>query len=140
MTKTKSEYSNDWYHKNKQHVKKYRLKWKASKSNLWHKKRQKQQNHYRVTHYHPRNKHLVLLNYSPKGSRKPKCNCCGETMIECLSIDHKKPRKGKHKKRNFGSINLYSWLKSHNFPKGYQTYCINCNFAKGKLGKCPHKI
>jgi hypothetical protein len=35
--------------------------------------------------------------------------------------------------------NISVWLVQHNFPTGFQILCMNCNFAKGKLGTCPHQ-
>jgi len=49
-----------------------------------------------------------------------------------------KGKKWKHG-MDMSSDVLYSWLKKNNFPKGFQVLCMNCNFAKGKLGKCPHQ-
>ncbi len=61
------------------------------------------------------------------------CSCvhCGEKRIECLSIDH---IKGDGRKHRF-SINkqghvLYVWLKNNNYPEGYQTLCMNCQWIK----------
>ncbi len=41
--------------------------------------------------------------------------------------------------RSITGSKLYNWLKRNNFPKGFQTMCINCNFAKGMFGVCPHQ-
>jgi hypothetical protein len=64
-----------------------------------------------------------------------KCNCCGETTIEFLCIDHidgytDGPRSGEA---------LYNWLRKRNYPDGFQVLCHNCNNAKGIYGTCPHK-
>lgn len=72
-----------------------------------------------------------------------KCKCCGEEHIEFLSIDHMNNDGGKHRKQLFGTNSVgsqfYSWLKKNNFPKGFQVLCMNCNFAKGHFGCCPHE-
>ena len=78
----------------------------------------------------------VMEVYS-KGNAK--CQCCGFDNIDGLSIDHIKPRKEHGHSRSFGSKHLYKFLKREKFPIGYQVLCINCNSAKGKLGKCPHQ-
>lgn len=80
----------------------------------------------------------VLTHY---GGNPPKCACCGETIIEFLTIDH--INGGGHKqmiKINRRGTSFYRWLIQQRFPEGLQVLCMNCNFAKGKYGKCPHKI
>jgi hypothetical protein len=66
------------------------------------------------------------------------CQCCREDTYEFLSIDHINNDGAVHKRQRKGS-NLYQWLKRHNYPKGFQVLCMNCNFAKGRYGFCPHK-
>jgi len=79
----------------------------------------------------------VMTQYS---NGKPQCICCGFDNIDGLSIDHMKGRKQHGHSKNFSSKIFYQFLKREKFPKGYQVLCINCNSAKGKLGKCPHKL
>ena len=59
-----------------------------------------------------------------------KCSCvnCGESRLACLSIDHIKGDGNKHIKLIKG--NLYNWLIKNNFPSGFQTLCMNCQFIK----------
>ena len=82
----------------------------------------------------------VLSRYS---GGKPKCNCCGFSNIDGLSIDHIRGRKRESHDYTIGGYVLYSLLKRTNFPKHYQVLCINCNLAKDKRsnqsGKCPHQ-
>jgi hypothetical protein len=70
------------------------------------------------------------------------CNCpgCGETRPNFLHIDHVDNNGAEHR-RQMGDptgANFYSWLKQHGFPLGFQVLCANCNWAKGRYGKCPH--
>lgn len=79
------------------------------------------------------------------------CACCGESEPEFLSIDHVDESGAEHRRalggkqgeaRRFsaGGEKTYRWLKDRGFPRGgFQLLCMNCNFAKGKLGECPHK-
>ena len=67
-----------------------------------------------------------------------KCVCCGETIIEFLTIDHINGGGTKHRKEVVGG-RLYDWLIKNNFPEGYQILCMNCNMAEGIFGGCPHK-
>jgi hypothetical protein len=84
---------------------------------------------------------IILIHY---GGDPPKCACCGETRYEFLSIDHingggNEERKkfltttGKYNPRKF-----YQWLIDNNFPEGFRVLCMNCNFALGHYGYCPH--
>ena len=95
---------------------------------------------------HPENakeyhKKLKMEVFNAYGGAK--CACCGECHIEFLSIDHIYNNGAEHRKIIFGDkrngANLYRWLKRNNFPEGYQVLCMNCNFAKGHFGYCPHQ-
>jgi hypothetical protein len=76
---------------------------------------------------------IALQKYSGK---KPKCACCGENEIKFLTLDHINGNGNKHRK--LINNNLVGWLKKHNYPKGFQVLCFNCNQAKGIYGVCPH--
>ena len=72
-----------------------------------------------------------------------KCACCGESYIEFLTIDHVNNDGIHHKSKagyRFTGTHLYVWLKKHNYPSGFQVLCMNCNWAKGHYGKCPHQL
>lgn len=110
-------------------------------------------------------KQYVFTHYSKKlsNSNIPCCNCCGHVGIEFLTIDHIMPKREMEKrfrsmvqtinenvsitpkmiKSGFNvkrkAHQLNQWLITNDFPKGFQILCWNCNFAKGMLGKCPHK-
>lgn len=80
-------------------------------------------------------KQLVFAHYGAE------CACCGEGMLEFLTIDHVDG--GGHKHRRTGEIGnggdaFYRWLVKEGLPAGYQTLCWNCNSAKGIYGACPH--
>jgi len=70
------------------------------------------------------------------------CACCGERHHEFLSIDHIDGTGPEHRKQMNGSrrngANLYRWLERNGFPPGYRVLCMNCNFALGHFGYCPH--
>lgn len=70
-----------------------------------------------------------------------RCVCCGEDAFEFLSIDHIHNDGSAHVKEiGGGGVHLYNWLKKEGFPKDrFQLLCMNCNFAKGKYGRCPHQ-
>jgi hypothetical protein len=37
-------------------------------------------------------------------------------------------------------MNLYLYLRANHYPLGYRVLCMNCNFAIGHYGYCPHCI
>ena len=73
-----------------------------------------------------------------------KCKCCGETIPEFLTLDHKKNDGAECRKtqghKSYGPT-LYLRLVRENFPKEeFQLLCWNCNCAIGIFrGECPHK-
>lgn len=81
---------------------------------------------------------LKLETYNAYGGAF--CRCCGDTHIEFLSIDHIAGGGAKHRKANgiAGGVDLYQWLKEHNFPSGFRVLCMNCNCSLGRYGYCPH--
>ena len=70
-----------------------------------------------------------------------KCECCGETTKEFLTIDHINGGGGKHRKENHQSI-LYKKIIQENDKNKYRTLCMNCNWGSRLSGTntCPHKL
>jgi hypothetical protein len=70
----------------------------------------------------------------------PKCVCCGETLMEGLTLDHINGDGAEHRK-SVGAygVNIYYWLKKNGYPSGFQVMCGTCNFAKGTSDHCPHE-
>lgn len=69
---------------------------------------------------------LTVLTYY--GGGRPACISCNELRLPCLSIDHIKYI-GNHSERK-SPILLYRRLIKENFPEGFQTLCMNCQFIK----------
>jgi hypothetical protein len=70
------------------------------------------------------------------------CQCCGETEIVFLTIDHvdddgaERRRKEGHR----GGTQQYRLLRRQGYPDGFRVLCWNCNAAIHMLGgKCPHQ-
>ena len=81
--------------------------------------------------YQQRLKIKVLSHYS-KGTI-PECVLCGEERMGCLSIDHIKGD-GARQRRELGFSSggkFYRWLIKNNYPRGYQTLCMNDQWLKG---------
>jgi hypothetical protein len=74
-----------------------------------------------------------------------KCNCCGETIKQFLTLDHINNDGANHRKlmkhESDGSgKQLYCWIIKNNFPPIFQVLCYNCNIGKYLNGGiCPHK-
>jgi len=63
------------------------------------------------------------------------CGGCGYSDIRALQIDHvnddgANKRRATHGKRTAAGADYYRWIRQHNFPKGYQVLCANCNWIK----------
>jgi hypothetical protein len=75
-----------------------------------------------------------------------KCDCCGETHLEFLCIDHVNNDGSAHRKAyeqatglKLGGQRMYNWLWRNNYPDGFRVLCFNCNCARGMFGYCPHE-
>jgi hypothetical protein len=78
-----------------------------------------------------------------------KCNCCGETELDFLVIDHIGEDGAQHRKMLFGEKyrhssaggKFYRWIINNDFPEGnLQVLCWNCNWSKRiNQGVCCHQ-
>lgn len=69
------------------------------------------------------------------------CKCCGDNHVEFLSLDHIGGGGASHRKAAGGAATgyrFYKQLKKQGYPEGFRTLCMNCNFALGIWGYCPH--
>jgi hypothetical protein len=65
-----------------------------------------------------------------------KCNCCGETELSLLTIEH---IRGKGHKLIYDSMTrLLRQLKALNWPEGYTVLCFNCNLSTAYGRPCIH--
>lgn len=68
------------------------------------------------------------------------CAMCGESRLACLSIDHINGGGVSHRKElNAYGYRFYKRLKHDNFPEGYQTLCMNCQFIKAVSDRAKKK-
>ena len=79
--------------------------------------------------YYGKLKQAALTHY---GNGKCTCVKCGFANIKALSIDHINGDGAQARKMAPNKIgrHFYVWLKQNNYPKGYQTLCMNCQFIK----------
>lgn len=66
-----------------------------------------------------------------------KCECCGETKIESLHLDHINNDGAKHRK--ITGRHIYEWTKRNNFPSYLRILCANCNLCISKFKVCAHQ-
>ena len=108
------QYLPRWYASHPNYIKNYLKEWRANHPNYF----REYQNRVKVK----------VLSYYGRG----KCACvrCGESRLACLSIDHINAiGTVQRQKEGFGN-SFYRRLVNNNFPKGYQTLCMNCQFVK----------
>jgi len=125
-----------YYQENKRHIAEYYRRYyqehKEQIKERWRKYRQEHKEQVGSSHRESirRLKEEVLRHY---GNGELACVNCGFTDIRALSIDHIK-NNGVEERRKLGKkgsgYRFYRWLKSHDYPEGYQTLCMNCQFIK----------
>jgi hypothetical protein len=75
----------------------------------------------------------VLTHY---GNGKLECVLCHFDNVVALSIDHTDGNGSQHRKalkpfaRSLGGAWFYRWLIKNNFPEGYRTLCMNCQWIE----------
>ena len=69
-----------------------------------------------------------------------KCQCCGETEIAFLELDHANDNGSAHRREiGRGAHRTYKWVKDHGFPSDFRLLCANCNQGRQRNGGvCPH--
>lgn len=69
-----------------------------------------------------------------------RCDCCGETRLEFLAIDHRNGG-GHSERRRLSASSLWTRLLRLGTPHpNYRVLCHNCNSAFGFYGYCPHQL
>lgn len=126
------EYKNKESNRRKSDRLKNPLKWKKIYQKNYQNRAEQERENSRKRRYILR--YLALEHYS---NGLIECACCGENNQIFLTIDHINNDGNNHRKQ-ISSGGLYQWLKSHNYPKGFQVLCYNCNMVKGHYGMCVH--
>ena len=73
---------------------------------------------------------LKLLDYYSKGTML--CTHCGFSDVRALTLDHLN-NNGREENKRLGiktSAVLYRRLRKQDYPDGYMTLCMNCQFIK----------
>jgi hypothetical protein len=158
MKKFKEAHPDYFKHKNAEHYAANREEQKARRKKYYAENSEQEKLYQRE--YYGENKETILAKQKTNTNRKEyfkkyyrdlkqrvitayggACECCGEFYFEFLTIDHINGQGRVDRKAKGSGSGFYAWLEKNGFPKeGYRLLCINCNFAIGKYGHCPHKI
>ena len=71
------------------------------------------------------------------------CTCCGERLIEFLSLYHVNDDGGAHRRALgiAGGGQFYGWLRKTGYTyEGLVVACHNCSMARALYGRCPHTM
>ena len=120
------DYGKNYYQTHKTEHRQYMKKWYQNNKKLQSQKARDKR---------LKNKILIFLHYSENNLC---CKCCGEKQLEFLTLDHINGGGNKHRKI-LRRKDLYIWVIDNNFPEIFTLLCMNCNWAKGQLGYCPHQ-
>jgi len=122
------EYFREWQRKNRDKTKQYRDKnYANNREKIIEQKVFSNQKMRRLSR-------LDCISHYSNG--KNCCDCCGESHLEFLAIDHIDGGGNKERKKVKEYLPLI--LKRNNYPKGYRVLCHNCNMSLGFYGYCPH--
>lgn len=92
--------------------------------------------HLARTEYKKTLKGRVLKHY---GNGQLSCVRCGFDDIRALTIDHIDSKINYEGTAKAGGSSLYKWLRGHNYPEGFQTLCMNCQWLKrDEEGEAPY--
>ena len=85
-----------------------------------------------------RNRDLKMEVMSSLGG---KCECCGELIIQFLTVDHINGGGAEQRRRcSRSQWKIYNEIKTEGYPRDkYRVLCFNCNIALGAFGECPHR-
>ena len=135
MTFDKRKYVKEYYEKHKEHLLVYHREY----NKIWFQKNKRRIADKHRLHKEERNKmdlqrrkkvKIEALSHYSGGI--PKCSFCGTTELVILCLDHINGG-GRTERRKLGisgGVNFLSYLRSHNYPEGYQVLCYNCNARK----------
>lgn len=117
-------YQREYYRKNREHIKK-----KAAERYV--KKAEYQAAYAKRYRYE--------LKAQVFGAYGRRCNCCGETNVGFLTVDHVNGGGNEHRKSVGGGVQVYLDIIRRNFPEDFQVLCYNCNLGRQwNGGTCPH--
>ena len=97
----------------------------------WRKRNPNYMSQYLKPYFKLRNPEIKARVMTHYGNGVSACVRCGFSDIRALSIDHINGGGYTHRKEIHRSGNTFNWwLISNNYPLGYQTLCMNCQWIK----------
>ncbi len=124
------EKQREWKDKNREHVRQQNREWHRDNRDRSLAKK---------AEYREELRRQVFTHYC---GGTPACQCCGETILTFLSIDHIDGGGHQHRQEieRTGGTEFFFWLRREGYPEGYQVLCRNCNWGKhANGGVCPHQ-
>lgn len=120
----------EYYQKNKEKAKRYRIEnWGTIQARMKiYRQENKEKLREKDRKCHQRLKIEVLTHY---GQGRLRCVQCGfDEDFHALSLDHVDGG-GEKDRRKFGTgVSFFYYLRRNNYPDGFQTLCMNCQFIK----------
>jgi hypothetical protein len=131
--------SKAWYWANRERSRaQHKARYEANKDEMRRRSREEYYANWdkRRLYSQVRNRELKIAAMAAYGGV---CACCGESRIEFLAIDHINGDGAQHRRETgLGGMSMYLWLSKNGYPAGFRALCMNCNFALGAFGYCPH--
>jgi hypothetical protein len=93
----------------------------------------------REKHRESRKKWRLKYKYKVIEFLGGKCECCAETTIEFLQIDHVNRDGWKHRKEVGKSLRYLRDIVKNPTKYSLRILCANCHFALTNFDSCPHK-
>lgn len=118
--------SNKKYRQDNPKAKEVKNRWK---SNLESRKKNRE----------ARKRWRLKLKYKVIRSLGGKCECCFDTQIEFLQVDHINKDGKQHRKEIGRSAKLYKDMLKNPTRHALRILCANCHFAITNSGTCPHQ-
>lgn len=90
------------------------------------------------------NRELKKRVFDHYGQGKAECHCCGESILEGLTLDHinqdgAEHRRQEMKKGKGTGFKMWRWAIKNQFPPIFRVACWTCNsMAYYNNGICPH--
>jgi hypothetical protein len=83
---------------------------------------------------------LEVVSHYCGGDIRCQCAGCPIRHIDLLTVDHVRGDGYRHRTQTNKKLNgqhIYYWLRTNNFPTGFQILCGACNIAKRNNVSCP---
>ena len=103
------------------------------------KKRWKNNPKSREKHREARKRWRLRLKRKVLISLGGKCECCAETQLDFLQVDHVNKDGKKHREEIGRSVQMHKDMLKHPTRYKLRVLCANCHFSITNTGICPHQ-